>query len=741
MPALLALAPGASGEEAPQLGTVEVSADAPTGANVSLPSDTATVYEVGPAGVQLWGGAGATNPYRTASGMPGVNAQTPDAYGLTNIPGGVKGMRVRGELSTHGGTGTIEGLSLTGIGPGPGYQWLFDAENFAAVSLAQGPIAPDRLAFYTTSGALDTRLLWPQEQLGFQINQTVGSFALNRTFARVDSGRLPDGTAFFVSGSVTDADKWRGPGATPAGRQHLEAALSRPLGERGNVKIYAAYTDMQMDNYRALTYAQTRDLGTYRFYDFADTATTNPLQAATYYQYNRQSFKDWAIFSELSWKFGEATEVVFKPFYVNEEGYYLDGTSTGKVRQWLMDHDWYGATLELTTRLVGTDLKVGYWWESMDPPGPPTAWKMYTPNASGSLAGPVAWTILADVAQRRRYESFYAIADRQIGALQVQGGLRTVSDTQPGLHFYDTTGLGDVSYDQALAQSKGVIAGRSVAPITMNEVLPFLSMAYELSPRVLLRTALGRNYGAPSFDLWPVYQSYYAVFKARGITANQLWQAMRPETADAVDVGMRLTFERGWLEPTLYYARYYNKSVAYDPDGAGPLVPFSQNVGQSRGWGVQLTGYWRPLAGLDLFGSLSYDNNQFVEDLPLFTGGTLAVSGLQLPDVPLWSAKVGATWSRGAFAVSPVVRYTDSRYGDTQHTQQVPGYTTVDLTLRYQHRIPRGMLTASVTCTNLFDAQYIGFINASYYQTFDTSSAYYYPGAPRAVVAQVSLAF
>lgn len=741
LPAALGLAPPAPGEEAAKLATVEVSAAASQGAAVTLPSPTTTTYEVDPEGIRLWGGDGATNPYRAVSGMPSVNAQTPDAYGLTNLPGGVKGMRVRGELSTHGGTGTVEGLALAGIGPGPGYQWLFDAENFAAVSLAQGPIAPDRLGLYTTTGALNVELLWPQASPGVQLSQTLGSFSLDRTFARLDSGRLPDGTAIFVSGSRTSASKWRGPGDSPGERTNLEAALSRPLGERGNFKVYAAYNDMQQDNYRALTYAQARDLGKYRFFDYSDTSSAKPAEAVNYYGYNRQDFRDWTILSELSWRLGEVSQVVLKPFYVREEGYYLDGQATGKVRQWLIDHDWYGMTLEFVTRLAGTDLKIGYWWESLDPPGPPTAWKTYTPNAAGTLGGPVAWSILGNVTDRRQYNSAYAMADRRFGALQVQGGLRYVQDTQPGIEFYDTTGIGNVSYDQALAQSKGVIPGRSVTPLTLREALPFLALGYEINPRVSLKASLGRNYGAPGFDVWPVYQTSYPVFKAMGITANQLWQAMKPETSNALDLGLRVNLERGWIAPTLYVARYFNKSVAYDADGTGPLVAYSQNVGQTRAWGAQLAGNWSPLAGLTVFGSLSLDHNEFVDDLPLLRGGVLAVAGTQVPDVPLWSGNLGATWQRGAFSVSPVVRYMDSRYGDTAHTQQVGGYTTVDLTLRYQHRIPRGTLTASLSCNNLFDAEYIGFINASYYQLLSDANTIYYPGAPRSIVAQIALAF
>ena len=52
--------------------------------------------------------------------LPGVKITPVDAYGLNNMQGGQKGMRVRGEVSTHGVSGTVEGLALNGPGPGPG---------------------------------------------------------------------------------------------------------------------------------------------------------------------------------------------------------------------------------------------------------------------------------------------------------------------------------------------------------------------------------------------------------------------------------------------------------------------------------------------------------------------------------------------------------------------------------------------------------------------------------------------
>jgi len=138
-----------------------------------------------------------------------------DAYGLNNTQGGQKGIRVRGEVSSHGVSGTVEGLALGGPGPGPGYLFLFDKENIAAVTLEQGAISADSGGLFTNNGALNTHLLWARDEAHREISMGLGSDGFQRYFARIDTGTLGSGTALFVSASRTQADKWRGYGDAP----------------------------------------------------------------------------------------------------------------------------------------------------------------------------------------------------------------------------------------------------------------------------------------------------------------------------------------------------------------------------------------------------------------------------------------------------------------------------------------------------------------------------------------------
>jgi iron complex outermembrane receptor protein len=91
-----------------------------------------------------------------------------------------------------------------------------------------------------------------------------------------------------------------------------------------------------------------------------------------WYGYNRQSFDVWSAFAEVSYKINADTVVTIKPYFLHEDGYYFDGMANGMVRQWLINHDFYGGIAELKTRALGTDFTLGYWGGAGELPGPPT---------------------------------------------------------------------------------------------------------------------------------------------------------------------------------------------------------------------------------------------------------------------------------------------------------------------------------------------------------------------------------
>ncbi|MGJ0452259.1 MAG: TonB-dependent receptor [Methylocystis sp.] len=713
-----------------------------------VPDSPSTTYRVDARGIQLATGGGGANPIRAVGYLPSVDAPAIDPYGLANLPGSFKGIRIRGEVSQHGNSITlVDGLPINGINPGPGSTMMIDSENLSRIDLYQGPVPSNVNSYFTLPGVIDTRIRWSSDKFGAEVSQSVGSASFLRTFARIDSGAFLNGTTkFFLSGSWTDAHAWRGPGKAPQGKAGFAVGIETRPTDFFEAKVFIAKSNYNANTYAGLNYNQVRSLDANRFYNFLPVSSRIPALAVNYYNYNLQSFDSWMALGEFTVKFNDAMRLVVKPYYFREDGYYLDGMANGMVRNWLINHDSFGVTSELQARILETDVTLGHWYGVQNLPGPPTAWKMYAPNVLGGLTNP-NWAILARQTGSHVNNSAYGTASRDFGPLHATGGVRYNWETMAGIDARTATGLGAFPYDMALALSPSVIPARSVDSFTVGTFLPFGALAYDVTKDLQLRVSAGGGYGGPSFDVWPAYQQNSATFLRNGISANQVWRAMRPETSAMVDVGARWTFNEwigsGYVQPTVYYSRNHNKAVIYDP-GIG--TPYGQNVGESENYGAQALGQFSPIEGIDLFGSIGYQRAVFVQDLPSFATASLLtrfnnqVKGRQLPDVPYWISTVGSNLRVLDFIFTPIVHIVSSRSGDTTGLQPIAGYATLDLNFGYERNFDFGTLNASLAVMNIFDTAYIGQISNGYYQQ-TSSSGIYFPGAPRTVMAKVGYRF
>lgn len=708
------------------LGTVEVSASGNPDGEIVQPDATtpSTLYQVDREAMRLFDSPGGTNPYTSVAELPGIKVTPLDAYGLNNSQGGQKGMRVRGEVSTHGVAGTVEGLALAGPGPGPGSLFLYDKENLRRVDVAQGPVAADRGGLFNSAGALDVTLRRPENERAGEITLSVGQDGFSRAFLRADSGRLASGTALFFSTSKTAADKWRGHGDAPGDRDNIALGIAQNFG-RLDIDLIYARNDQAQHNYRGLTYAESRDLSLYRRSDYG----TDPTQG-DYYDYNRQDFRNEALIGDIRYTLSPDLSLRFKPFYAKEKGNYLY-ESGSQVQRWLLDHTAYGATAEIAARLGGFDLKLGHAWSSTEPPGPPTSRKVYR-IVGGQLVFQ-RWSVLSEIEDRHDFHDTYLTARRAFGRLTLNGGLRYVRETLPGITAYQvgsTTGASwDVSVDDAVARAT-VDPGRSVSQRTLSSWLPQLGAAYQLTPAVELRASLGKTIGSPSLNV-------FNQTPPAGFDSQWFWDRIEPEISTGIDLGARIRLGQVYLDPTIYYARTRNKGVnVYDPVTG---TVWSQNVGKTAAYGLQLAAGWSITPSLQLVSSLSYSRSRFTDDVRTAGGATLAVDGKQLPDVPKWMASLGAVWRHRGFTVAPTAQYVGRRWATSNYDERVDAYWLADLTASYGEKTRWGSWTASAGVMNLFDRKYIGQVSTSDINT--ASGRIFFPGAPRTAFASLSLRF
>ncbi|NNM82167.1 MAG: TonB-dependent receptor, partial [Burkholderiales bacterium] len=619
----------------------------------------------------------------------------------------------------------------------------YDMENISRITMDEGAIAPDRLAIFTTQGVLDNEMRWPGPKAGFRIDQSAGSFSFNRTFLRAETGELPSGTRAFASISHTSANSWQGPGTSPGKRLNGEIGFTQKISKDLTVRLYAAQNEMDENNYYSLGYAQAANPNTYYHLGFNPSLTGVAAQDINYFQYNRQQFRNTAVFGEIAYQPAPHTRFTFKPFYTKEKGYYLygaaaaPGTNAPGVVNWDIDHKGYGFVASGETEWSGTQFKAGYWFEDLQPPGPPTGWKTYSFGPGGSLVFS-KWAILAQPASDHRISSPFVKLGRNFGDLHATMGVRYMMEETPSIVDYNTAGIGDMSYAAAIASAKSVNSGNSVSGRTLSAWLPYFGLDYRIDPGTHAVFSWGRNFGAPAFNQWPTLVMHGATLAAKGITVQQLWNGMQAETSSSFDLGLKLRRAAWTLQPGIFYSSYRNKLVSvYDPAlGFG----YAQNVGRSHSYGLEISGNAEAKPGLDLFGSVTLMRSVLDQNFQGLSGTMVYANGNQIPDAPKMILNFGARQRFGSFYVAPRITWMGMRYADSQNQQPVGGYFLANLDMGYATKIPgAGKLEARIGIDNLFNRHYIGMIDAAYLQ--DPNGIRFYAGAPLTVSATVSLRY
>lgn len=672
--------------------------------------------------------------YKVIGMMPSISQQSVDPYGLADTVNYHEAFRFRGVEATAGGvpgtTANVEGLPVTGR-PGGGAT-IYDLENFENIAVYSGVMPANiGLGIADVGGKIDMTIRRPEEKFGVTFKQSRGSNDFSRTYLRIDTGNLGGGLRAFASGSTSYAEKWKGYGSS--NRNNLMFGMIEEFSDSVKLETFVTWSKGNIHPYKALKWDEIQDI------DSAyDTDYGNDPAKYDYYGYNKNEFEDWMVMANLEVKTGDNSKLNIKPYYWSDKGYYMETitqNSQNMIRRWDIDHDLKGILAEYTTKLGGADLDFGYLYHTQKRPGPPTSWKNYTLN--GSALQFKNWSILSDGSDHVLHEPFIE-AKYRTGDWLLEGGVKYVNYTLPSILTYDTTGIGDVSYDDALATDPAIVAAKSAESTkSFSRLFPDVRLTRMIGDDTTVHLAYGENY-VTHVDIYPYFISQYSTsFQPKGITFEQLWDARQMEISRNLELGLKMNGRNWSIEPTIYYATHKNKqAVLYDPnlDATYPI-----NNADAKGYGFELEAEYKPSSDLKCYGSFSWNRFSFDQDIRSDAPGNpiLAIEGNQVPDAPEFMAKGIVSYTVGNFTISPVVRYSSARYGDVQHQQKIDGATLFDLDLTWS----RAMLgfrnvDCSLSFINLFDKKYVSLISTSDYKTLNSS---YQPGAPFTVVASVAV--
>ena len=672
--------------------------------------------------------------YKVINMMPSLSQQSVDPYGLADIVNYHESFRFRGVEATAGGvpatTANVEGLPVTGR-PGGGAT-IYDLENMQNINIYSGVMPANKgLGLANVGGKIDMEIKRPSGTFSVDAKQSVGSHDFQRTYLRVDTGELSEGLTSFVSYSNSQAGKWKGEGES--NRDNVMLGLSQTFSDRVKLEAFLTYSKGLIHPYRTLSHSDISNLDTAYSKDFSTDPTDD-----YYYDYNKNEFEDWMVMANLEIKTGDRSKLNIKPYYWSDKGYYMETISPSagvyQIREWDINHDLKGLLAEYTTKLGPLNLDFGYLYHSQERPGPPSSWKNYTLSDAGNLAFS-KWSILSNTSSHELHEPFIEAKYRS-GDYLIEGGLRYVNYTLPSIITYTTTGIGDISYDEALATNPAIDPNRSALnEKNFSRVFPNLTLTRFINENTSVYVAYGENY-VTHVDIYPYFISNAQSFIQNGITFQQLWDAREMETAKNFELGMRLKGEKWSVAPTIYYAIHNHKqAVLYDPtlDATYPM-----NNADAKGYGIELEADYRPSSNLKYYGSFSWNRFYFDQDIYSDANKTpIDVKGEQVPDAPEFLARGMVSYTMGDFTFSPIVRYTSTRYGDVLHTEKVDGATVCDFDITWKRPLA-GLknVDCSLSFINVFDEKYVSMISTSDYKTLKTS---YQPGAPFTVVATVAL--
>jgi iron complex outermembrane receptor protein len=493
-------------------------------------------------------------------------------------------------------------------------------------------------------------------------------------------------------------------------------------------ELFADYNNQNLYAYKALTYAQAKDLSIYDRFDYNGALTGKASQDINYYGFNYTQQKDFNTMGTLSITPTETTTITFKPYYWYEDKPAWSGTSpipgttTAGVMDWENKFNRYGAVTEYKTLLYDTTVKVGYWYESFDL----TTIDNYYALSNGNLV--FNRTLDPTPDGRGAINSPYIRLQRDFFKdLHLDAGVRYFDIDMPG--------------ETARLSYTGPNSIFNYNSISHQEWLPYFGASYSLNPETSVYGNYGRNYAFP--QSWPNLLSNFiasqSAYTKAGETIQYLANQIKLGTSDNYELGVRYNNKRFSIVPDVFYSDYQHKLFSvYDPT-SGQSVP--QAVGDEKVYGAELEVGLNVIENLRAFGSFSYNKSEIESNIA--TGATTFVnaSGKEAPDTPPILVKIGVDYNLYGVDIVPIARYVDARYGDVLNMQRVSPYWVADFNASY--KLPpffKPVLqdaTVSFSVLNVFNQRYISAITA-----FDYSqSGSYIVGAPRAFACTLAAKF
>lgn len=675
-----------------------------------------------------------TNPLKAIEKLPSVNFQSADPFGNYEWS---QRVTIRSFDQTRLGF-TFDGIPLGDMSYG-NHNGLhitraISSENVGSVRVSQGAGSLGTQATGNLGGTVETFSMDPTGELGAQGGLTYGSDETIRGFARLDLGSK-DGVRGYVSYGYGSTDKYKGQGTQD---QHMgNAKVIIPVGD-AKIDGWLSYSDRREQDYQDMSMGMIRRLGwdwdnTYPDYaraiDYAarlndvdkisntggspfpdgrydysgatvatgQTYPGNVTSADDAYYDAAGLRKDWLGAIGITTPLGDKANLKFKTYYHNNSGMGLWATPyvsspngvPMSVRTTEYEMDRVGAFGSVDFALGIQNLSVGAWYEN---------------NKFN---------------QARR---FYAFASRTEPGLSFRDYPKNPFATQWEFdfttdtfqyHVQDKIDLGMVTINLGWKGFKVTNKAEAIVQATFPEgkikaedwFQPHAGFAMELSPEAEIFggfTQVTRAFASATTT---------GPFSTNQAGFDAIKDDLKPETSDTFELGLR--YNTSVFNGTLgaYLVNFKNRLLAVQVGSAIQGNPSAlQNVGGVRAVGFEAAGDLRLGGGFGLYGSYSYTDATYRDDVVNGDGTVIAaIEDKTVVDSPKHMARGEFNYDDGQRFFRVGVNYMSRRFYSYTNDASVPERVIVDASLGYRFT---DKIEIQMNVTNLFDKKYVGTIGS-----------------------------
>lgn len=732
---------------------------------------------------------------QTLNLIPGLNFTNSDPYGSSG-----------GNLRMRGFDGprislTIDGIPLNDTGNYAIYtNQQMDAEVIDQANVNLGTTDVDSPTASATGGTINYTTRIPTLDPQMLVQGSIGSFDYKRVIGIADSGELfAGGPRLWLSGSVQDYDKFKGPG--DLNKKQVNAKLYWPIGDAGDFFSIAAhynrnrnvfYSDPTLAQFKADSSGESSEFtSTYTPVTAVNGSTdTSASTNTTYYKLRINPSNTGNIRGQARIGLTDGLLFTFDPSYqyvlangggsqnFNENDARLRGSSTAAGVDLNGDTDTRDSIqlyrpnttnthrFGLTTSLVwdindDQRVRIAYTWDrGRHRQTGQAGYIMADGSPENVFAGRNGRAVeTADGNElRTRDRKSIALLNQFSGEysgrfmedkLRVNLGLRApFFKRELNQYCYTIRTLssaqGSLNSNQYCtsgavpSSATGVIAPYSETK-KYDKLLPNVGLSFAVTPDATVYASYAKGFSAPRTD--NLYGSSKLAEAAGG-------EGAQPETTDSIDVGFR--FNNGVFRTQVagWFTKYDNRIIsAFDQDSG---LNIDRNVGRVDLYGLEVEAGMQPTENFNLYVSGAYTHSEVKDDLQTGFNTTTntatfaATGGKELVETPKFTVAARAQYTIALFDIGLQVKHVGPRWSTDVNDQRAPAYTVADFDLTANIGQTFGLegTYLRLNVTNLFDAEYLGNISSRTNATgTGASQPTYSIGAPRTVQGSLRVVF